>query len=226
MPDPNIYHSSRPTSVLGFAAAIAAKEPARSDRGVGLSRPMNRIRFTLAISVLALGFAVPAGLSQARAETIAFEQEVMALFVYNFAGFIAWPPRPVTNPSTTPLVIAVGGQPDFVGTPTRVIGVRKVRDRRVLVRAQGEDNSIADEDVLFAGRNDYEGSGVRRANVSSHAALTIGEADGFRQRVRIVNFYLNDARLFFEFNPAAADRTGLKASSRLLRLARIVKEPG
>jgi len=41
-----------------------------------------------------------------------------------------------------------------------------------------------------------------------------------------INFYQEQNKVRFEINPAAARRAGLKISSQLLRLARIVAEQG
>ena len=53
--------------------------------------------------------------------------------------------------------------------------------------------------------------------------LTVGEDGAFTQCGGIINFVKEDNRVRFEVNVTAAERAGLKISSRLLALARIVK---
>jgi hypothetical protein len=55
--------------------------------------------------------------------------------------------------------------------------------------------------------------------------LTIGDTEGFTQRGVMVNFYMENNRVFFEINPNAAMRAGLKISSALLRIAGIAGGP-
>jgi hypothetical protein len=52
----------------------------------------------------------------------------------------------------------------------------------------------------------------------------VGEKEGFAAEGGCMNFYLDDKRVRFEINPDAVKRARLKASSRLLQLARIVKD--
>lgn len=56
--------------------------------------------------------------------------------------------------------------------------------------------------------------------------LTVGEDGVFTQCGGIINFVKEDNRVRFEVNVSAAERAGLKISSRLLALARIVRSPG
>jgi hypothetical protein len=56
--------------------------------------------------------------------------------------------------------------------------------------------------------------------------LTVGDSDGYAARGVIANFYLEENRVRFEINREAAVRARLGISSQLLKLARIVREPG
>jgi hypothetical protein len=61
------------------------------------------------------------------------------------------------------------------------------------------------------------------ATKSSAAVLTIGDDDQFAARGGIIGLYVEDRRVRFEVNAGAADATGLRVSSRLLALARLVR---
>jgi hypothetical protein len=54
--------------------------------------------------------------------------------------------------------------------------------------------------------------------------LTVGETEGFAVLGGIINLTVEDNKVHFEINRLAADRAGLKISSKLLRIAKIVKE--
>jgi hypothetical protein len=53
--------------------------------------------------------------------------------------------------------------------------------------------------------------------------LTVSECDGFAQKGGVINFYPDGTRVRFEINPEAARRAGLKISSQLMSLGKIVK---
>ena len=56
------------------------------------------------------------------------------------------------------------------------------------------------------------------------STLTIGETEGFATLGGIINLTVEENKVRFEINLLAANRAGLKISSKLISLARIVKE--
>lgn len=68
------------------------------------------------------------------------------------------------------------------------------------------------------------------AELAGAPVLTVSEIEGFGRRGGIINFYLEENRVRFEINPRAAEAGGLRISSELLSLGKIVvaeqREPG
>jgi hypothetical protein len=60
---------------------------------------------------------------------------------------------------------------------------------------------------------------------ASVPVLTVGETDDFIRAGGIIRFIEAGRKIRFEINPDAADRVSLRLSSRLLRLADIVRPP-
>jgi hypothetical protein len=56
------------------------------------------------------------------------------------------------------------------------------------------------------------------------STLTVGETAGFAARGGMINLTLEENRLRFEINQLAAERAGLKISSKLLSLAKLVAD--
>ena len=56
------------------------------------------------------------------------------------------------------------------------------------------------------------------------STLTVGETPGFAGLGGIVNLTVEGNKVHFEVNPLAAERAGLKISSKLLSIAKIVGE--
>jgi hypothetical protein len=56
--------------------------------------------------------------------------------------------------------------------------------------------------------------------------LTVGEADRFAQRGGMIGFVLENNRVRLDINRAAAESAGLRVSSKLLAVARMVKPDG
>jgi phage-related holin len=57
----------------------------------------------------------------------------------------------------------------------------------------------------------------------SHVLLA-GDTEGLAQRGIVINFYIEKSKVRFEINVDTATRMGLKISSKLLRLAKIVSD--
>ena len=54
--------------------------------------------------------------------------------------------------------------------------------------------------------------------------LTVGETEGFAARGGVINLTVEENKVHFEVNVLAADRAGLKISSKLLAIAKIVNQ--
>jgi hypothetical protein len=59
------------------------------------------------------------------------------------------------------------------------------------------------------------------AALEGKPVLTVGDSDGLAERGVIINMFIEDSKVRFEINQAAALKSKLQISSRLLRLARL-----
>ncbi len=62
------------------------------------------------------------------------------------------------------------------------------------------------------------------AHLKANPVLTVGDIENFTKAGGVIAFTLEDNRVRFAINVDAAQRAGLKISSKLLSLARIVRE--
>ncbi len=95
-------------------------------------------------------------------------------------------------------------------------------DHPVVVKALSDASEVASCHIVFIAGQAGDGDQAVLAAARGHAALSVGEHDGFALRGGVINFYSEDKKLRFEINPKAADEAGLRISSRLLRLAKLV----
>jgi YfiR/HmsC-like len=171
----------------------------------------------LALLLLATGLAAGA-LAQASAN----EYEVKAAFLLNFARLVEWPPSARPGPGE-PMVFGVLGAADVASSVSHVLQGASVGDHPVVVKALSDASQVAGCHIVFiAGDEPGDADQAVLAAARGHAALSVGEHDGFAVRGGVINFYSEDKKLRFEINPQAADAAGLRISSRLLRLARLV----
>lgn len=147
------------------------------------------------------------------------EYEVKAAFIHNVAKFVDWPITPATSEGF--LRFCVLG-PDVFGHAIEVLKDKQIRNVTWQVIAANGKTDLKECRVLFI--SGAEPGSLKRIldSVKSSPVLTIGDTEGYAELGVIVNFYLEEGKVRFEINAEAAKRAGLKMSSQLLKLARIV----
>lgn len=150
------------------------------------------------------------------------EYEVKAAFLYHFAHLVDWP-----EPSAPgePFVIAVVGHDPFGATLDEWVAGKWVRGQPVRVQrfAGAAQLDGAHIHMLFVGRGN--GKHVRRAlsALAGQPVLTVGESQRFAERGGMIGFRVTaEGRVAFDINRRRAEQSGLRMSSQLLKLARIV----
>ncbi len=199
-------------------------EPARRPERVR-SRPWcavaRRSFCWLALCLIAL-LESPLLLSAARpgADPDVSEYELKAAFLYNFARFVDWPDE---GEDGRDLKICILGDDPFGDAIDGVARGRQIRGRSITVtRLAGPDG--ADRcDVLFVSRSEKRRFSEITASLAGKPVLTVGDSPSFLESGGIINLELNEQKIAFSVNLAAANRTELTISSKLLTLARIVQ---
>jgi len=217
----------RPTSMETPAYSLATTTSSLSQASVGVRRllRMKASRHAAPLLFLCLMFAGSVLIHAApAAEPIADEYQVKAAFLFNFAKFVEWPSEAFSDASA-PLVITVFGDDPFNGSLEAVKG-KLVNNRRLTIRRVKDIQEIGKSNVLFVGPSAKKELARILEALQGQSVLTVGEDGVFTQCGGIINFVKEDNRVRFEVNVSAAERAGLKISSRLLALARIVRSPG
>ena len=156
------------------------------------------------------------------AQSASNEAEVKAAFVYNFLKFVDWPPHALTR-SDQPLSIAIVGEGPVADAVENLLEGKNVGMHPLVVVRVKAGDELAGVHAVFVTGADKERTYRTLATKGSAAILTIGDDDQFAARGGIIGLYVEDRRVRFEVNTGAADATGLRVSSRLLALARLVR---
>jgi len=151
------------------------------------------------------------------------EYPVKLAFLYNFTKFIEWPPGSYRDPGA-PLAICIVGRDPFSADiegdlRTRIVGRHPVK---VLTLKPTDTLSVCHMVFIPATENGQADKIVRDLKGSS--TLTVGETEGFAELGGIINLTVAGNNVHFEVNQLAAQRAGLKISSKLLSLAKIVTD--
>lgn len=165
----------------------------------------------LAALALPLAAAAPA----ADPLTLA-EYDIKAGFIYNFVKLVKWPD------AAPQLVLCVIGMNPF-GTASAIDG-KPVGGRTLMLRSVPAGAPPADCGIVFVPAPEAARAPALLAALRERPVLTIGESENFAHRGGVINFYREEDKVRFEINVDAARRARLQISSRLLKLARIVRD--
>jgi hypothetical protein len=171
-------------------------------------------------------FACIAGLpgwsAHAADDDATLEQRVKAAFLYQFAGYVEWPPSAFAQPGA-PITIAVLGADPLAAELSQVVTGRTVGGRAVSVKRVRPGESLSGVHILFIGRAENERLGQLAQAAQPRAILTVTETDGALAKGSMINFVLVDRRVRFEVALDSAEKGGLRLSSRLLAVAQQVR---
>ncbi len=174
-------------------------------------------RVLLALGVLTLGLAVLAHFAGAAEATL--EYQVKAAFLLNFTRFTEWPAPSFSDPQA-PLEICVLGKDPFGRALDDVIQGEATNGHRLAVRRFNGPPVPQTCRVLFVDP-DLKGAAKLLEGVAP-GVLTVGEGHRFLEDGGTIAFVLEDRRVRFDINQTAAEKSGLKLSSKLLSVAREV----
>lgn len=149
------------------------------------------------------------------------EYEVKAAFLVNFARFVEWPESSFARNQGV-LTIGILGTDPF-GPAARDLLEGKILGSRTLTVLRFADlEEVQPVQILFVNGLDAAHVPQLLEKLHGSAVLTVGDKEGFARAGFVINFVLEQNRVRFEVNPEAAKRVGLKISSKLLSVAKVV----
>jgi hypothetical protein len=141
------------------------------------------------------------------------EYTVKANYLYKFAPFVEWPARAFAGPAS-PFDICIAGQDPFGSSLDDAIKGRLVGEHPIEVRRTGTQDGAGDCHILFLGRTAPAVAARIMKAAAGKPVLTVTEGRG-----GMIQFLMQDGKVRFDVDPAAAQASGLVISSKLLSLA-------
>lgn len=147
------------------------------------------------------------------------EYAVKAAYLARFAPFIEWPEGVFSDPAA-PLAICLLGRDPFGGELDRALAGQKDGEHPLVVRRLAAMDEEARCQILFVG--DAELAGQALEQTRTRPVVTVTDS-GMRVR-GVISFVIIGNHVRFDIDKAAADAVGLNISSKLLGLARAVRQ--
>jgi hypothetical protein len=149
------------------------------------------------------------------------EYPVKAAFLYHFVEFVEWPRASPLPPSK--VTIGVLGRDPFGDVLDKAILGKTVAGRTLVIRRFASIEALERCEILFIGSSEMARLPEILARLGTAPVLTVGEADRFARRGGMIGFFHEDNRVRLEVNRPAAEQAGLRVSSKLLSVARLVE---
>ncbi len=151
----------------------------------------------------------------------AVEYQVKAAFLFNFAKFIDWPSQAFPRASD-PFTICLAGDP-FGSALEKTIQGETFNGRTLVIRRIAAGESLGGCQIVYVAVSEARRSMEIINAAANMPVLTVGETESFIRNGGMIRFTEAGHRIQFQINPDAAERASLRISSRLLRLADIVR---
>jgi len=166
-------------------------------------------------------FLVDPHVAEAQVDTTR-EYQIKAAFLYNFVQFVKWPGTTFSS-SDSPFYIGILGDDPFGSALSDTVAGESIDGHRLSVMRSPRIEELEGCQVIFICRSEGSNLDAILAHLKSKPILTVSELEGFAVKGGDIDFYLAGGKVRFEINPQSARQCGLKMSSQLLSLGKIVQ---
>ena len=148
--------------------------------------------------------------------------ELKAAYLFNFARFVTWPAD--VMPTGAALVLCVADDGPVADALEPMIKGRTVEGHDLTVRRLKAGTIWPTCHVLYLGRVNREAALDGLRAVTTVGVFTVSAAAGFAEFGGIAELFLEGGRMRIAVNVDALQRAQVQLSSRVLGLAKIVKD--
>lgn len=145
------------------------------------------------------------------------EPVARAAVLYNLATYTTWPSERASGPD---LHIGVAG-PDPILAALHALEGRRVQGRTIRVRELRPEDDLRTCDLIYVPGTSPRGFPLRL--LDGVPVLIVGDGSGAHRDLTAVRVTFERARLRLEVELSALDRAGLRISSKVLSLARVLR---
>ena len=163
-------------------------------------------------------------LCSAQLATHPTEFQVESAYLYNFGKFVQWPAGRVA--ASDSLQICLLGKDPFGAILDSTVAGEKIDGRAITVRRLSTIDGSSACGILFISSSEEARLSVILASAERSGALTVSDIPHFAERGGTIGFVIQQGRIRFEVNRAAAAQAHLTLSSELLKVAsRVINKP-
>jgi hypothetical protein len=174
----------------------------------------------LRVAAIALALLSATSVPAAAAGDAASDVAVKAALLFNFAKFAEWPQLA----AGAAIDVCVTGDDAVAAALVDIVHGQKLNGHTLEVTRPRDSTTWKTCEVLFVAAADAKKAGAGIEAIRTLPVLTVSDGRGFADAGGIIETYLENGRMRFAINVDAMERSGLRLSSRLLGLARVIRD--
>lgn len=148
------------------------------------------------------------------------DSAVKAAFLYNFAKFAEW----TALPAGAPIVLCIVGDNEVAAALVQIVRGQTIGGHPISIERPEQASSWRTCQLVFLPAAELRRGAERLAGLKALPVLTVSDSKDFAQSDGIIELYVDDGRVRFAINVDALERSGLRLSSRLLGLAKVIRD--
>ena len=184
-----------------------------------------RLRVAVSAAVICLAGGVPLGAGDqavAAPPATPIEAHLKAVFLFNFAKYVTWPAFTLGERSPSEVRVCVTAHDEFFALLKAAIQGEDIDGKPLVPVALDGLDAAKTCQILYVGDSQSPDAKAWLSVVRGLQVLTV--ADGPLTDETVIAFVRDGNRIRFDINRASGARRNLSISSKLLRLARQVRD--
>lgn len=177
-------------------------------------------RYALTRAAITLLCAAVASTFAPAQDGLSDEYEIRAAMIFNLTRFVDWP---ATRTASRDFVLCeMGADPVVLALEHSVRG-KTVGDKAVVVRRLAKTDNVSSCHLLYVAGNERKSFEAIAAAARRDGVLTVGAQEWFLAAGGVVNLPMVADRIHIQIQMNNAQQGGWTISSKLLRLAEVVR---
>jgi uncharacterized protein DUF4154 len=178
------------------------------------------VRKLAPLCLLAFWLAAGAGV-RANESRLPAELQLKAVFLFNFAHFVDWPPQAFDHPGS-PVVIGILGTDPFGKFIDEIVRGETVNGRSLVIARYRRASEIVRCHVLFVSASESDRTEQILATLRGKPVLTVCDWEDFARHGGMIRFITEHNHVRLRINLDSVREANLTVSSKLLRCAEAV----
>lgn len=147
--------------------------------------------------------------------------KIKAIFIYNFAKYVEWPPQ---NLESEFVITLVTSNVSLIKELEKMALTCKVGAQKIAIKVCTKPSEVGKTNLLFLGNDKVSQIAEFNTKCLTNNILLVTEGSGLIKKGAILSFVYADNKQQFELSKINAKKAGLYVSNNLANMAKIVEQ--